>query len=429
MTTMVMGDETVRVDATRRPRHVMAAGWAIVLGLVSGLACVGVRLGFRVLQWVFVQRTTLLPEAAAGLSPVHRALVPVLGAVLAMAVIAAARRWSRSKPFTDYVEAVRFENGDIPFGSTLWRTVSSAFSVATGAAIGREGSMIQFAAGVTSWVARISGVKAATLSRQVAYGAAAAVAAAYQAPVAGVFFALEIILGEWVWAEMPNLLLAATAGWLVSHFLLGGSPLFAVAKTFSTQGLLWTLPLAAILGALSPGYNWLLRSLNRSRRLPLPLLWSGAVVGLLSVFHPAVWGNGDVALTRTLASAPVVSTITTVLLFRLVATVACVGTGTVGGVFTPTLFAGAALGLLAGHLLHAPQLTLMAMVGLSTLLAGVTHAPWMASFMAVELTGQWHLLPLFVVLNLLASHVARGISPRSQYGIATPVPTEAVLQP
>jgi len=89
----------------------------------------------------------------------------------------------------DVVEAVRFGDGEIPFASTLWRTLSSAFSVATGAAIGREGSMIQFAAAAASWVGRRSGVRRASLGRQVSYGAAAAIAAAYSAPIAGMFFA------------------------------------------------------------------------------------------------------------------------------------------------------------------------------------------------------------------------------------------------
>ena len=426
MTATLMERPAVTLERAGRARHLTAVVWAVVLGCASGLACVGVRLLFRVLQWAFLGQTTLLPEAAASLSPLHRAVVPFLGAACATAVVLAAKRWSSSKHFEDYVKAVRLENGRIPFGSTLWRTVSSAFSVATGAAVGREGSMIQFATAVTSWLASRSGVKTATLSRQVAYGAAAAVAGAYQAPLAGVFFALEIVIGEWEWLEVPNLLLAATAGWFVSHRLLGGGPLFAVAESFTAKGLLWTLPLALVLGALGPAYQLILRSLDWSRKLPAPLLWSGMIVGLLSVVHPAVWGNGDVALMSTLSRAPLASGIAMLLLFRLIATVACIGTGTVGGVLTPTLFAGAALGLLAGHIVHAPQLTLMAVVGLSVFLAGVTHAPWMASFMAAELTGQWHLLPLFVVLNLIAFHIARSISPKSLYGIASSDPTEAV---
>lgn len=426
MTVTLMERTTMTLKAKGQTRSVLGGVWAVVLGFVSGLACVAVRLSFRVLQWVFLRQTTLLPTAAASLSSLHRVLVPMMGAICASVTVLAAQRWSGGKHSEDYVEAVRLENGRIPFKPTLWRTVSSAFSVATGAAVGREGSMIQFATAITSWLASRSGVTAATVSRQVMYGAAAAVAAAYQAPIAGVFFALEIVLGEWAWAEIPNLLLAATAGWFVSSHLLGGGPLFAVTHDFEAMGLLWTVPLAIVLGALGPAYQILLRSLDWSRRLPAPLLWSGMTVGVLSVSHPAVWGNGDAALLSTLSPTPIVSSVAMLLLFRLVATVACVGTGTVGGVFTPTLFAGAALGLVAGHLVNAPQLTLMAIIGLSVFLAGVTHAPWMASFMAAELTGQWHLLPLFIVLNLIAFHIARRISPRSLYGIAGSVPTEAV---
>ena len=401
---------------------------SILLGLVSGLACVGVRLGFRMLQWVFVQHTGLLPEAAAQLGSFRRVLVPAAGALLATAVLFAARRWSRAAPFSEYVEAVRFDDGHIPFASTAWRTASSAFSVASGAAVGREGSMIQFASAVTSWCGHRVGGGKVSLASKVSYGAAAAVAAAYQAPLAGVFFALEIVLGGWQWTEVAPLLLASISGWLVSHALLGGGPLFAVPAHLSWAGLGWTLPLALVLGILGPAYQKLLRSLAFLKRLPMPLVWGGLIVGLLSLVHPAVWGNGDVALLRTLQGAPIVSSVAVILIFRLIATTACVGAGTVGGVFTPTLFAGAALGLLAGTLLQVSQPVLLATVGMSAFLAGVTHAPWMAAFMAAELTGQWHLLPVFLLLNFIAKTVAGRISPQSLYAIATPTPTDAPNQ-
>jgi chloride channel protein, CIC family len=93
-------------------------------------------------------------------------------------------------------------------------------------------------------------------------------------------------------------------------------------------------------------------------------------------------------------------------------------------VFTPTLFAGAALGFLSSQMLHLPQPLLLAVIGLSALLAAVTHAPIMATFMAAELTGQWHLLPAFLLLNLLALLVARLISPHSLYAIASPDPAQ-----
>jgi CIC family chloride channel protein len=428
MSTTVM--EPVVATETRSAWQAGAstASLAVLLGLVSGLACVGVRLGFRMLQWVFVQHTGLLPDAAARLGSFHRVLVPVAGALLATAVLSAARRWSRAEAFSEYVEAVRFDEGHIPFASTAWRTASSAFSVASGAAVGREGSMIQFATAVSSWCGSRLGGREVSLPRKVSYGAAAAVAAAYQAPLAGVFFAFEIVLGEWHWTDLVPLLLAAFSGWLTSRALLGGGPFFAIEGNLSMAGLLWTLPLALLLGGLGPAYQGLLRSFAFLKRLPMPLLWGALAVGLLSIVHPAVWGNGDVALLRTLQGAPVVSSVLVILIFRLVATTACVGAGTVGGVFTPTLFVGAALGLLAGSLLHVSQPVLLATVGMSAFLAGVTHAPWMAAFMAAELTGQWHLLPVFLVLNLLAKTVAGRISPRSLYAIATPAPTGAPNQ-
>jgi CIC family chloride channel protein len=147
-------------------------------------------------------------------------------------------------------------------------------------------------------------------------------------------------------------------------------------------------------------------------------------VGVLALIEPKVWGNGDAALLGILQSKTMLPGIVTVLACRLVATTFCVGTGTVGGVFTPTLFAGAALGLATGHLLHNPEPSILAICGMGLLMAAVTHAPVMAALMAVELTGQWHLLPIILPCNLLASLIARTISRKSLYSIASPEPAQ-----
>jgi len=399
--------------------------WAVVLGAASGSACVAVRLFFRLLQWIFVQQTGMLPIAAASLSPARRILTPIIGAALATFVVWMMRR-SEGKPrFEEYVEAVRLRNGRIPLLPTVWRTASSAFSIACGAAVGREGSMIQFAAAISSWVGERSPLRNLSLSRQVAYGAAAAVAAAYQAPIAGVFFAMEIVLGEWAWNDLPQLFLASGTGLLMSRLLLGAGPLFPVRGSLPmTQGLLWVLPLALVLGASGPAYQKLLHLSRAAKRLPFALLWSGLVVGVLSLIEPAVWGNGDFALLGILQNKTMLLGIVSMLACRLVATTFCVGTGTVGGVFTPTLFTGAALGLAAGHLLHNPEPAILAICGMGLLMAAVTHAPWMAALMAVELTGQWHLLAIILPCSLLASFIARKISHESLYAIASQEPTQ-----
>ena len=272
----------------------------------------------------------MLPIVAATLPPARRILTPSIGAALATLVVWMMRRSAPGLHFEEYVEAVRLRNGRIPLLSTVWRTVSSAFSVATGAAIGREGSMIQFAAAISSWAGERSPLRNLSLSRQVAYGAAAAVAAAYQAPVAGIFFAMEIVLGHWDWSDIPRLLLASSTGWFVSRFSLGDGPLFPVrGSLLITHDLLWVLPLALVLGAVGPAYQKLLHFSGAAKRLPFALLWSGLAVGVLALIEPKVWGNGDAALLGILQNKTMLLGIFSVFTFRLVATTFCVGTGTV----------------------------------------------------------------------------------------------------
>src|SRR5260370_42386101 len=114
--------------------------WTVILGAVSGSACVAIRLFFRLLQWVFVQQTGMLPIAAAALSPARRILTPIIGAALATLVVWMMRRSAPDLRFEEYVEAVRLRNGRIPLLPTVWRTASSPFSVAPRAAGGRGGS-------------------------------------------------------------------------------------------------------------------------------------------------------------------------------------------------------------------------------------------------------------------------------------------------
>jgi chloride channel protein, CIC family len=419
-----------------RAKPLLAIGdllWALALGLTSSLACIAVRLFFRLLQWFLTGNSGLLSHAAEGLPPWYRLITPALGAIAAMAVIWAARRFAKSGKFEEYVEAVRLNGGRIAFLPTLWRTISSAFSVATGAAIGREGSMIQFATAATSWLGERAALSRIPLSTQVACGAAAAVATVYQAPIAGVFFAAEIVMGRMMIRTIPLLLVSALTGGVTGAWLLEKGSLFAIhlepGIPFGTdRSIALALLLAILMGLLGPAYYWLIHSLRSTAKWPLPLLWSGVLVGLLSLKSTLVWGNGDAALLQITQSCPAVWTLFSILVLRLCATTFCVGTGTVGGVFTPTLFAGGAFGYLAAHTLHMPTPALFTILCMGCLLAAVTRAPLMASFMAVELTGQWPLLPYVLPACVIAWAIARMISPHSLYAIATPEPAGEVVE-
>jgi chloride channel protein, CIC family len=407
--------------------------WALALGLASSLACVIVRLFFRLLQWLITGHSGLLAQAAESLPPWYRVITPAFGALAAMAVIWAARRFAKLGNFEEYVEAVRLNNGHIAFLPTLWRTISSAFSVATGAAIGREGSMIQFATAATSWLGERAALSRIPLFTQVACGAAAAVATVYHAPIAGVFFAAEIVMGRIIVRTIPLLLVSALTGGVTGAWLLGNGPLFAIhmlpgINVGTERSTVFAALLPILMGLLGPVYYWLIHSLRNTSRLPLPLLWGGLLVGLLSLRSTLVWGNGDAALLQIAHSSPAVWTMFSILVLRLCATTLCVGTGTVGGVLTPTVFAGGAIGYLAAHLLHMPSPAFFTILSMGCLLAAVTHAPLMASFMAVELTGQWSLLPYILLGSVIAWAIARTISPHSLYAIATPEPAGEILE-
>ena len=444
------------VVSVRRLRFTYALA-AVVMGAVSALAAALVRLGFSHLEWVFTGSTAAPPVAGAHLVAWRRALTPALGGLLAKAVTAIRRRHAHRlgrepRPYVEYVEAVRHKGGVVPMVPNCWRTAGAAFSIATGAAVGREGSMIQFAAAVASWcgcrlkdwfAGRDPGELCDPLDLRllVAFGVAGGVTAAYNAPAAAVFFTAEIVLGAIEWRELPLLGLAAAAGRLATGPILGWERLYPARVGLDGQwGSLVLLPLLAVaFGLCGPAYQALIRSLRAARALPLALVASGLLVGLLSVHDPRVWGNGDLGLSAALGRAELpglsiaVPALAGLLLLRLLATTVCVGTGTVGGVFTPTLFAGAAAGALLGHgaglALPGTDAALWAIAGMSFLMAAVTHAPLMAAFMAVELTGDWRLLPGLLVGNWIAWRVARRLSVGALYAIASQSPGDAERGP
>src|SRR5579875_3927750 len=235
---------------------------AVMMGAVSALAAAGVRLFFSHLQWVFTGSTAAPPVAGAHLVLWRRAVVPAAGALLAMGVIwlrqRRARRLGREpRPYVEYVEAVRHRGGEIPLLPNCWRTLSAAFSIASGAAIGREGSMIQFAAAVASLCGKkVRRVLCAhgplDLRLLVAFGVVGGVTAAYNAPLAAVFFAAEIVLGAIQWRELPLLALAAGAGRLATGPILGWGRLYPTRVALQGQGWwLLLLPVVAELFGLS----------------------------------------------------------------------------------------------------------------------------------------------------------------------------------
>jgi CIC family chloride channel protein len=258
-------------------------------------------------------------------------------------------------------------------------------------------------------------------------GTAAGFAAAYNTPFAAVLFVVEVIAGSAALELVLPAIVATTVATAVSRWALGGGPLYGL-RTFSMQARTELLAYAALglcAGVVGPAFMALLDAGRRAFRLiPVPAAARGALGGLLvgacALRFPEVTGNGYEVIQPMLEAAYGAPMLALLLLVKAAGTTASVGSGSPGGVFTPSLFLGAAMGGLIGAAVHALWHTPhfpggFVLVGMATLIASTTHAPLMASVLAFELSGDYAIvLPLFIA-NALAALASRAIHPRSIY--------------
>ena len=333
---------------------------ACLIGFLGALISIAFRDAMHALEWVLTGSSGSFVLAAEGLPPWQRLVIPCAGGVLAGAVLAMAPRFLHGRAASDYMEAISTGDGKIPFRTTFLRCVSSLFSIGSGASIGREGSMIQLSAlGASGFGRLLPRLTEPDLRLCVACGAAAGFAAVYNAPLAGSLFVSEIILGSLAMAQLGPILLSAAVSAITMHHFLGAAPAYTL-RDFRLNSF-WELSLFILLGLaaglLAPVFT---KGLNASRALFTRLQWplpfslgmGGAIAGAISIGCPEVWGNGYSVTNQILGDAWLPRSLLLILICKLVATAAVTGSGAVGGVFTPSLFVGAALGGLLGQGFH-----------------------------------------------------------------------------
>jgi CIC family chloride channel protein len=398
-----------------------------VVGLLGGSA--GLVLRFAVteaprLVWPgpdMVQGVALAPPAA-------RALVPAVGGLLAGLVLALGTRWAGAARGWDILEAVVLRNGVLPLRSALVRAASSLVTQASAGAVGREGPIVLVAAATASGIGGRLGVPTRERRLLVACGMAAGLACAYNTPLGAALFAMEIILGGVSLEAFAPLAVSSATATLLTWAAFGRDPVFHVpAATLSSP---WEIALYVALGVLggvvAALFLFALRacaSLYARSGLPRPLAMAtaGLALGVVTLRYPEIVGNGREAIGALFARPWGIEHVVALLALRLVVTPLAVGSGTVGGVFTPTLFIGAMLGHAFGAFVRAlaPGLgadpAAFALAGMGALLAGTTHAPLTAVVMVFEMTLDYGIVVPLLLGSAVASLVARGLSANSVY--------------
>ncbi|MBV8495986.1 MAG: ClcB-like voltage-gated chloride channel protein [Gammaproteobacteria bacterium] len=411
--------------------------WAALVGICGALGSVAFREAAHLLETLLTGHSQGLVQAASHLAPWHRVAVPVAGGLAAGLVLHLAGRAFISSHSIDYMEAVLVGDGRIGFRATVGNALSSLLTISSGGSIGREGAMVQLAAMIGSRLGIFARAPIPRLRLLVACGGAAGIAAAYNAPISGALFVSEIILGSISMESFGPLIVASVTASATIHQILGYGPVYDVPRVQFVSN--WELPFYAVLGVtlghLAPLFLAFLdyaKSCFARLRLPiyLQLGLGGLIVGLISLHVPQVWGNGYSVVGTILHGQLVGAWLVTVLLAKVLATSATVGSRAVGGVFTPTLFIGCAIGAVFGGLLHngLPTFTsepaAYALIGMGGFLSATTHAPLTSILIVFEMTADYQLvLPL--MLACMTAHFTAKVY-RSGESIYQPALTRAL---
>ena len=411
--------------------------YAAVAGVLGALTALLFRGGVDLIHRLLTGKTEAIVDSFRELEWWQRLAIPAVGGLMAGLVLLFGKRLHRGQSSTDYMEAILIGSGQVPGRASLVKSTAAMFSIASGGSIGREGPMVQLAAVAASWLGRWRNLSAPQLRLLVACGAAAGIASAYNAPIAGSFFVAEIILGSIAMESLGPLAVAAVAATLTMRTLSNAHTLYTV-PAFTLHSL-WEigpfLVLGALAGLVAP---WFLRSLRAAERLfaatnlpvPVRLMLGGLAVGILAVKVPEVCGNGYSVVVAILNGQPILDgmviwqALLLVLVCKWAATAASFGSGAPGGVFTPVLFVGAALGYLFGFGVHevwplgAADPRAFALVGMGALLAAASHAPVMAIIMLFEMTLSYDIIMPLMLCSVVAYYTARGIEDNSLYSEA-----------
>ncbi|QCR35880.1 chloride channel protein [Nissabacter sp. SGAir0207] len=372
---------------------------ALPVGIIAALVTVLFREAISAVNGVMFQDGTDITRAFLEYPRWIWPLITGCGGLVAGALLWQARRVeARQGSAPDYLEVIDRRLPGIPAQGTLWRGLSSLASIASGGSIGREGAMVQLSALSGSLLAQ--GARLPTVRRGdvIAMAAAGGLAAVYHAPLAGALFVAEIAFGVTAVQRLIPLFIAAAVSVLTVRSLTGDAPLyFYAAATFEpgAGALLTVLLIGVAAGVAGPLF---LSIIELARRAFSPIahpVWrlglGGVLVGGVAMVSPLVLGNGFEVIDRLLNGGDLATPLLALLLLKVLATALTVGSGAVGGLFTPSLLVGAAAGALVCASLHAlgidpGPMGLYAAIGMSAMLAATSHAPLMSIMMAFEMT-------------------------------------------
>src|SRR5271157_4731902 len=384
---------------------------ALVIGAVTGLAVVAFilvteRLGMR-----------LYPPGSAAW---RRLLFPVVGSLFIGYLLYRYFPDARGSGVPQTKAALYARDGRILLRTVLGKFFCTSATLASGIPLGREGPSVQVGAGIGSVLGRFLGLQPEKVKALIPVGAAAAIAAAFNTPLAAVLFALEEIVGDLHAPVLGSVVLASATSWMVLRLLLGNNPLFQVPQYQLVSPFEFAIyaVLGVVGGFVSVAFTKVLAGLReRFMNLPRKTLWfqpvaGGLLVGIMGWFVPQVLGVGYQHVGSALNGSMAVKLMLLLLVLKFFAVTFSYASGNAGGIFGPSLFLGAMLGGVVGtvaqHFLpgYVASPGAYALVGMGTAFAGIVRAPMTSVVMIFEITRDYSVIVPLMISNLVSFFIS-----------------------
>jgi CIC family chloride channel protein len=383
--------------------HILLAFLAAIIGVTIAYAAIGFRELISLVQYyAYGTGDERMVEVVRALPWWQIVLTPIVGGLIVAVFQKLFADGKKPESVADVIEANALRDGKMSWKTGLTSALMTATSLGVGASAGREGPVVHMGASLASFIAQKLNLTPAVTRTLLACGVASAVSASFNAPIAGVFFALEVVMGHYAVHTFAPVVIAGVAGTMVSRAHFGDFPAFIIPDI--TMGTYWELPAFAILGivaslvAIAFSHNLIL-SEKIGEKLPMPN-WllppvGGLIVGLIALKVPEILGVGYEAVDNTLKGSYELQFLLVLLVAKIIATGVSVGFRFGGGVFGPSLFLGAmtggAFGLVATSLFPdlASDPNAYAIVGMGAVASSVLGAPVSTILIVFELTGDY----------------------------------------
>ena len=406
------------IERARGGEYVFLLFVAALIGLLGGLSAIVFDVAIHLFQdgfWGFAEpRLADFREIAAW----KIALVPAFGGLVVGLITTYLVAEAKGHGVPEVIKAVALDGGKIRGRVALAKTIASAVTIGSGGSAGREGPIIQIGAAIGSRIGQAMGMSKRRLRTLVGCGAAAGIAATFNAPIAGALFSVEVILGEFGAAQFSPIVVSSVVATVVARAWRGDVPAFSPPPcTFASA---WELLPYALLGLLCGLVSFAYIRINAAAgrffdERPLPP-WlrpaiGGLLVGLLALAVPQILGDGH-GLSNDAFAGRIPALLLLALVFaKMLATGVTLGSGGSGGVFSPALAVGACLGAWLGALVEPALgerfggLAAYSLVGMGGLVAGSMLAPITAILMVFEITSNYSIILPVMVAAILSTVV------------------------